>query len=154
MAHHWSMNMTIISMRGRYSEWSCPNRNVTTRVPVTGRHCRQGDTRITHGKKKSWEQFGWQIDDEYSLLLPYPRPVLPTRGNVLTQLLVTGERRERLRPGPDIWWCGLWAEAGGHRPVGDQHLVAAALSSVSPLAQCTPPRLMLDRTDIVQHGGV
>ncbi len=97
MAHHWSMNMTIISMRGdrRHSEWSCPNRNVTTRVHVTGRHWRQSDTRITHGKKKSWEQVGWQIDDEYSLLLPYPSWLLPTRGNVLTELLVT----ERLRPG-------------------------------------------------------
>ena len=113
MAHHWSMNMTIISMRGRYSEYSCPNRNVTTRVPVTARHCRQGDTRITHGKKKSWEQFGWQIDDEYSLLLPYPWPV-PPLGECPDLLLVTGQRRET-QAGAWHLIMRLWAESGGHR---------------------------------------
>ena len=110
----------------------------TTRVHETRRHWRQSDTRITHGKKKSWEQVGWQIDDEYSLLLPYPSRLLLTRGNVLTELLVTERGETQARP--DISWCGLW-RAQGRRAAQDQHLVAAALSSVSPLAQCTSPTL-------------
>ena len=67
--------------------------------------------------------------------------------------LSSWSRRGETQTRPDIWWCGLW-RAQGRRPAQDQHLVAAALSSVSPLAQRTSPITfshLLDKANKVQH---
>ena len=140
----WIQWLIIEAWIWQLLQWGRDILNVAVRIEMLQHVSRDraslqaGDTRITQRKNKSWEQVGWKIDDEYSLLLPYPSRLLLTRGNVLTELLVTERGETQARP--DISWCGLWRAQGG-RAAQDQHLVAAALSSVSPLAQRTSPTL-------------
>ena len=86
----WIQWLIIEAWIWQLLQWGRDILNVAVRIEMLQHVSRDraslqaGDTRITQRKNKSWEQVGWQIDDEYSLLLPYPSWLLLTRGNVLS----------------------------------------------------------------------